>query len=96
MADLMYCDPNVTLKRQVDVRYGNRMIHVFTISGMSVLEFLMKIVIMALLQNDSNVCKGEIFTEICASLYIYRILHIYSGGQVWTVLAVRVQQGIHW
>ena len=65
-------------------------------SGMSVLEFLMKIVIMALVQNDINVSKGEIFTEICTSFHIYRTLHIYSGGQVWTVLAVRVQQGIHW
>ena len=65
-------------------------------SGMSVLEFLMKIVIIALVQKDSNVGKGEIFTEISTSFYIYRLLHISSGGQVWTVLAVRVQQGIHW
>ena len=63
---------------------------------MLVLEFMMKIVIMALVQKDSNVGKGEIFTEICTYFNIYRILHIYPGGQVWTVLAVRVQQGIHW
>ena len=56
----------------------------------------MKIVIMALVQKDSNVGKGEISTEICTSFHIYRIQHISSGGQVWTVLAVRVQQGIHW
>ena len=57
---------------------------------------MMKIVIKALVQKDSKIFKGEIFTEICTSFNIYRILHVYPGWQVWTVLAVRVQQGIHW
>ena len=57
---------------------------------------MIKIVIKTLVQNDINVSKGEIFTEISTSFNIHRILHIYPGGQVWTVLAVRVQQGIHW
>ena len=29
MADLMYFDPNITLKRQVDVRYRNRMLDIY-------------------------------------------------------------------
>ena len=96
VADLMYCAPNVTLRRKVNVKYGNRTVHIFTISGMSVLEFMMKIVIMASLQKKNQRRQRWHIYLILYISYIYRVLHISSGGQVWTVLAVRVQQGIHW